>query len=125
MKEMTYTKKMSRTVLATGTYKNYNYYVISLGTHPCGYVDAKKYIENIYDIECHGGITYKKDFLLIDNSRNTIDGSFIGWDYNHYGDYNGGFLYDNYPCRRWSTEEIVNECKNVINQLEDVNKNSR
>lgn len=61
MKQMIYTlnRKNKGEILATGTYKNFKYYVVSYGTHPCAYVDVsntllanKDYHEN--DIDCHG-----------------------------------------------------------------------
>lgn len=69
------------------------------------------------DISCHGGVTYSEPILK------TVDkkGWFIGWDYAHCGDYinygdtslNNLFSDD----KKWTTEEIVEECKNVINQI--------
>ena len=108
--------------IAAGTYKGLDYYVLSFGTHPCGYVNVagtKLYCKDYYDIdiECHGGLTYANKNLRTTN----IVGWFIGWDYAHYGDYMGGdslYLFDLTSCgKRWTTEEIVEECKNVIEQI--------
>ena len=125
MKEMIYqqTRLKEPEILASGEHKGYNYYVVSLGTHPCGYIEIprnSKYFNVDYDnipVECHGGLTYGRDFLHTvsapDDNR-----YFIGWDYAHYGDYvgydsmfglNGGAIH--------FTAEIVGECKNVIEQL--------
>ncbi len=109
-------------VLADGKYKGFHFYVLNLGIHPCAYVDVTdtdlngKDYGNI-DIECHCGLTYSREYLC------TVDkkGWFIGWDYAHGCDFSG---YDiGMPiCRRmnrkkWTTAEIVNECKQVIDQL--------
>ena len=48
---------------------------------------------------------------------------FIGWDYAHCGDYCG---YEEYMPesiitygKKWTTEEIIEECKNAIDQIID------
>lgn len=70
MKQMIYTPNRSKKgeILAAGDYKNFKYYVVSFGTHPCAYVDVsntslanKDYDEN--DIDCHGGLTYGRHYL--------------------------------------------------------------
>ena len=38
MKEMVYSKTRIVEVLDRGTYKDYDYVILSLGTHPCAYV---------------------------------------------------------------------------------------
>ena len=111
--------------IAEGEYNGFNYYVLNLGTHPCAYVDVtntKLHGEEYddIDIECHCGLTYSS------NRLSTVDkiGWFIGWDYAHFCDYAGYEI--NFPCnmrtngKRWTTEEIVDECKAVIDQI--VNK---
>ena len=105
--------------IAAGTYKNFDYYVLNLHTHPTAYVDVSDSLLNgvlYYDIDifCHGGLTYSEPTLK------TVDkkGWFVGWDYAHYGDYiHGVETYLNYYNKKWTTEEIVKECKNVINQI--------
>ena len=103
--------------LADGTYKGFPYYVLSLGTHPCAYVDVSEIPEDGIDtnrIDCHGGITYSDKYLA------TVDnvGWFIGWDYAHCYDYVGNLPgFPIYGKRRWRTSEIIMECKNVIDQI--------
>ena len=109
-------------MLADGYYKGFHFYVLNLGTHPCAYIDVtetdlngKDYTD--IDISCHGGLTYSEECLR------TVDkkGWFIGWDYAHYGDFAGYEL--NIPVymrtgdKRWTTSEIVEECKQVIDQI--------
>ena len=108
--------------IAAGTYKNFDYYVLNLCTHPTAYVDVSAsplngVCYNDIDIYCHGGLTYSESTL------NTVDkkGWFIGWDYAHYGDYmdyGDTYLNNMFPDKKkWTTEEIVEECKNVIDQI--------
>lgn len=106
--------------IADGEYRGIPFYVLSLGTHPCAYVNiAQSGIMTIdpNDISCHGGVTYTSNRLA------TVEheGTFIGWDYAHWGDYNG-YLgatngYASVDDKRWTTEEIVAECENVIDQI--------
>ena len=124
IKPMIYDKNRLRSAeqIAGGTYKNFDYYVLNLKTHPTAYVDVSDSplngvcYEDI-DISCHGGITYSESILK------TVDkkGWFIGWDYVHYGDYMAyGYAAINnmFPNdKKWTTEEIVEECKNVIDQI--------
>jgi hypothetical protein len=109
--------------LAEGEYRGLTYYVLTLGTHPCAYVDVTgtlldgKGYDDI-DIFCHFGLTYAEPHL------STVDtgGWFIGWDYGHYSDFAGYTL--EMPLKmqtgkKWTTEEMVEECKNVIDQIID------
>ena len=137
VKEMKYINRISKAeLLARDTYKNYEYVVLSLGSHPCAYIildaDNKLYgkhydiINSEYDIDCHGGLTYSEDKLtfLIESDDGLVEDSIndkwvIGWDYGHYGDYVGYLIVED-TGKKWSTMEIIEECKNVINQLIDL-----
>lgn len=136
MKQMIYTLNRSKKgeILATGDYKGFCFYVVSYGTHPCAYVDVsntslanKDYDEN--NIDCHGGFTYGRDYLSAVDTERANGKWYIGWNYAHYGDYMptshvnilGAYgeresVYGKWE-KRWTTEEIVAECKNVINQI--------
>lgn len=124
MKEMIYsaTRLNPPEMLADGEYKGFHFYVLNLGTHPCAYVDvADSDLNGTHysdiDIECHCGLTYSREYL------HTVDkkGWFIGWDYAHYYDFAGYEL--EMPIdiitggKKWTTSEIVNECKQVIDQI--------
>ena len=69
------------------------------------------------DIIVHGGLTYTRSSLA------TVDrtGWFIGWDYSHYGDFTGADMMFppelQFGGKQWTTEEIIDECLNVINQM--------
>jgi hypothetical protein len=119
MKEMVYkSERCAPERLAYGNYRGLDYYVLNLGTHPCAYVDISEYEGeplNVEKIDCHGGITYLEQYLA------TVDrkGAFIGWDYSHCWDYNGAcrdFPYTK-ELKRWTTAEMVDECKHVIDQI--------
>ena len=92
MENEVYSMNKNTQCLEHGTYKGFNYYIISYSSHPCCYIEIpeshkyyKKHYDDIYydgDIECHGGLTYSEDHLNI-----LKDSWFIGWDYAHYGDF--------------------------------------
>ena len=124
MKEMIYQAKNKCEVLFSGKYKNYDFYIMNLGTHPTSYVDVKntkyryKHYDNI-DILVHGGLTYSDDHLNI--SDEVVNGWFIGWDYAHCDDYYGYEEALPFELRtngkKWTTEEIFEDVKSVIKQL--------
>lgn len=129
MKEMIYKKIRSGSIpvemLSEGTYKNYQYAIVSFGTHPCAYVKIPEghrlyYICDEFDpkiesIRCHGGITcISTGGILKGNVENYREGHWIGWDYLHPGDYEANM----HPLgRKWTTKEILDDVKNVIKQL--------
>lgn len=128
MKEMVYSSTMSRRrdVLEDNYYKGYHYVVLSFGTHPCGYVEVPKgnklyglNMDSLPYIDCHGGVTYTRSYLGLDNNSKAYkDSWFIGWHYAHYMDYVGGlFVISDFNDKKWTTAEIVDECKSVIEQL--------
>lgn len=124
MKQMEYQATPKREILAEGEYKNYHYVIMSYGTHPCAYVAIPKNHKcygkdyDDIDIRCHGGLTYSRDSLRIGEDT-VYNGYFIGWDYAHYGDYAGYFSQIGFdePCKKWTTEEILEEVNDVIEQL--------
>lgn len=123
IKEMVYSaNRIDPKRIAEGTYKGLDYYVLNLGTHPCAYIDVTETLLNgkeygDIDVKCHGGLTYSRNYLT------TVDkhGWFIGWDYAHDGDFAGYEMM--FPSnlqsdgKHWATGEIVDECKNVIDQI--------
>ena len=123
MTEMVYSsKRINPERIAEGDHKGFHYYVISQGTHPCAYIDVTKtnlngIDYNLIDLKCHCGLTYSRNYLVpVDN-----EGWFIGWDYAHYCDF-AGYEMELPEERRtngkvWTTEEIVLECKEAIDEL--------
>ena len=130
IKEMEYGKERRTELLCKDKYKNYNYYVLNLGTHPTAYIEIpkenklyRKSYDEIYKIGCnidvHGGLTYSDNELMGVKSENW----FIGWDYAHCDDYCGyeEYMPENIRTygKKWTTEEIIEECKNAIDQIID------
>jgi hypothetical protein len=112
-------------ILENKEYEGYEYYIITLGSHPCCYVLLPKghnYHGEHYDdipIKCHFGLTYSEPTLLRDN---IITGGqwVIGWDYAHIGDYSIFHLplmESTKDGHKWTLDELRNEVKEVINQL--------
>jgi hypothetical protein len=108
-------------ILVNEEYLGHEYLILNLyGRYPTAYVRLKdNEILNDYDdyeIEVHGGLT----FLGTPLTRE--DGTWLGWDYGHYCDYNY-YLEDLYndmnlsKKKKWTTEEIQEEAKSVIEQL--------
>ena len=106
-------------ILYKGVYKDHNFCICNLCTHPTAYVENKlKHVEDYYDkrfddVRVHYGFTYigknywdKEDEL-----------EYLGWDYAHYGDYTAGFCTNHIGAKFWTTEEIYEEVKNVIDDL--------
>ena len=115
-------------ILDEGVYDGFHYVILSLGSHPCAYIELpnthKYYGKDYYNIPiyCHGGLTYSSNEGIVFPKDNLShrDGYWIGWDYAHYGD----FCYYGIPyldCgsfdKKWTTEEILKEVKDVIEQL--------
>ena len=121
MKRMKYKKLRSRELLARGNYKNHEYFVISFGSHPCGYVKLNgENIDKAKNAPCHGGVTYAETYLNISENER-LEGSFIGWDYAHFNDY---YYCEEYSFgeHKYTTEEIVSECIEVIDWLNERRK---
>lgn len=114
---MVYGDKTNETIGA-GKINGYRYEIKNIrGSHPTAYVMLDK--NNIYyDIDygeipivVHGGLTY---------SSNKNKGQYwIGWDYAHIGDYTS---YCDGDGKKWTTDEILNHVKDVINQLIEIDK---
>ena len=117
-------------LLAKDYYKGYVYFVVSYGIHPCGYIalqkgqpyyNAKNY-KDVSDLKCHGGCTFVEKGYHQDTINVEDKYTVIGWDYGHYNDFSGIYLQDNFPIpwrdmKIWTTKEIIEECKQVIEQL--------
>lgn len=124
-REMKYSTNTHTVVLYMSNIEDYNYYIISYGTHPCCYVELPKEhklygmtyneIEEKYDINVHGGFTYSRPDLLIKD-----DSWFLGWDYAHCWDYSP-YLED-LDLKKWTTDELIGECCDVIAQLVKINQ---
>ena len=119
-KEMEYKMRLPKfEKLAEGQEGRYKWVVLSFGTHPCGYVAVpedhpfygKEYFDIADKIEVHGGLTFGskiKDFG---------EDFWFGWDYVHLGDHTWFFSHRLGKDKKWTTQEIVDECLSVIKQL--------
>lgn len=131
MKEMVYRNKSVAEPLDSGTYDGYEYAIVSRGFHPCAYVklpESHKYYGLGYDdipVDCHCGLTYSEKYLDVMPDSH---GGWIGWDYGHCCDYSGFMTHeywhgiDTSHLKRWTTAEILEEVKQVIDQLNDCTK---
>ena len=130
IKEMVYKPRFTEPViLARDFYKGYEYIIISLGSHPCAYIalqvgqpyyNATNYDD--VDIFCHGGCTFVERGDNFKPVKLSYSYNVIGWDYAHYNDFLGSYLGEEGSCplyfnKRWTTKEIIEECKDVIEQL--------
>ncbi len=110
---MEYLYKREVSILDSGVYHDRKYFIISLGSHPCAYVEFHNEFERggdeWYDTPCHGSITYD-DYAYWDENDETY---YIGWDYAHSGDY----LPYNVFGKKWTTQEVLENVKEVIDYL--------
>lgn len=120
IKKMEYQEHGKMELLHDDIYKDYHYYILNLGTHPTAYVEIPEghklwgvEYSNIKDIDVHGGLTYSSKQLMHIKSNNW----FIGWDYAHWNDYMVGIN----EGKKWTTEEIIEDCKSVIEQVIKLN----
>ena len=122
-KQMVYQNKGKIELLYNGIYKGYHFYILNLGSYPTAYVEipkGNKYYQTHYDdinVNVHGGLTYSNSYLI--TSYNTImeNSWFIGWDYAHCNDYIDIPIKLNADGKKWTTEEIIDDCVYVIDQL--------
>lgn len=116
MKEMVYGLRKKCKILYSGEYKGHKFAIINLCSHPTAYVENKMGITDYYDcrldnVDVHSGFTYCDTGYWDEESKKT---SWLGWDYAHYGD----FIYGNtLSGKQWTTAEIYEEVKSVIDQI--------
>ena len=111
-------------IVRQGKYDGYEYFVVYvINSWYCAYVilpEGHKYYGVQYDsipIEAHGGLTFS-------NNHRLVDGKWcIGWDYCHIGDWTPlmpdhlQIDWRGVPAHKWEPDEIVSDCKYVIDQL--------
>lgn len=107
-------------ILDTGTLDGYRYAIITLGSHPCAYVEVPEghsyrqgYLES--SVRCHGGITYAETYAppALGLKGESL---WLGWDYAHFGDCMALPGYTS-PGKRYTLEEIQHEVRDVVAQL--------
>ena len=114
----------NRKLIKAGIHNGIRYYVVSNGSFPTAYVSVPKEWKESIDIdniECHGGVSYEKDYLVVENTK--INNHFyIGWDYFHFRDY---YRQQQHDCGHkaeeddhvWTLGEIILECEKVAEQV--------
>lgn len=117
MDEMVYLKERRMKILAEGIYKGRKYCILSLGIYPTAYVEYRHEFdeesEEYFNIPCHCGITFQ-DYAHWKKDYSTC---YIGWDYGHIGDFVDAGLISQQDGKKWTTEEVYEEVKNVIDYL--------
>lgn len=124
-------------IVDMGTAFDLPYVVITFGSHPCAYVAVQPghpvYGKSYYDnpdmfssIKVHGGVTFtNRNPCFCEES----DLWWVGWDYNHYGDYNAkmvagipvyGLMGD--PQRMWMLPEIYMDIRTAARRLKEMEK---
>lgn len=120
---LTYGLNCKPKLIAEGTHANLKYYIYSMGSHPCAYVEVTgtpyagmDYLDDnlVNNLICHGGITYSEGNL---HDLDTKGHWYLGWDYAHFRDWYGDDPLLNLNHKKWTVEEIAQECCNVINQI--------
>lgn len=119
-------------------YKGYPCVILFMSMcYRCGYVGLKREVAyNTKEIECHGGITYSEAYLW---KQDDSDRWWIGFDCMHFPDgfdIESGMEYwrDNeeqynnmksmltrldYRKEPWSLKRVENECKFIVDQIEE------
>lgn len=119
IKEMEYTNYTRLELLDSGVYHDRKYRIINYGTHPCACVEfhheLKRDSDEWYDTPCHGSITFD-DYPHWDENDETY---YIGWDYGHSEDYGPYNVFG----KKWTTKEILENVKEVIDYLNEMKKN--
>lgn len=125
IKEMEYSSDFGkRELLANGICRGYNFYILNLGINPTAYIGIPR--DSVFykkphgdlNIKVHGGLTYSSNTLYLENR--VASGWFIGWDYMHWGDFNGAFMdmdIDMSDMRKWTVSDIIRDIEYVCEQL--------
>ena len=137
LKEMEYSDIRERCfpILAHGTFEGRHFFILSIsGNHPCAYVEEFRNEDFYFDRRLgeivHGGITFQNSLSHVigyygEPSDKKIDSNlcrtYIGWDYDHYGDYapyREGIYPENFiELKKWSVDEILEEIKEAIHYM--------
>lgn len=123
-----------RELIKKDKYNGVEYVIVWFLGHPNAYINVPKeyklyqkdYNSLSTDIELsydpHGEFTFSGKNLH--KEYGLEDGWYLGWDYAHSSDYvnTRGMRDITYDGRRYSTEEIEDECKNVIDAINEFEK---
>ena len=112
-------------LLAEGEYRDYKFYIISLGRNPCAYIEVPvthplyrtqwlEWDSEVFDeINCNGGITFSGELENIGAGH-----WLLGWDYGHCWDY---ILYSGGDVNRGThhtVESMLSDIKRALKDLE-------
>jgi len=129
MKEMEYNydKRKTSDILHEGECLGIPFMIINCRhDHPCAYLkvpEGSKYVGMDYTkipLECHGGITYAGEYPLpVEDPNKMPKGYWIGWDYNHLGDFSAIRSHYGWGTlgKKWTTKEVYDELKEVALQF--------
>lgn len=116
MKQMIYRLCRMNTgeVLHSGKYQNRKFAIVSLGTHPCAYIEnfiqVTGYEEADAYASVHGLFTYLGTAYWDTNDTS----EYLGWDYAHFGD-RCGAQFEDYE-KSYTVEEIFEDVKKAIEE---------
>lgn len=133
MKQMIYGSRTKGEVLLRETVDGIDTVIVSYGSHPCAYVKltddiirkickrngADPDVDGFYDfIDAypHGGFTFFGHLPYLSDDEN-----WAGWDYAHCDDYMDPGIPVPWKVsgKKWTTEEIFEEVKEVVSQLKE------
>ena len=132
MKKVIYGKNWDLVYIADqGEYRGVKYFIVAGGIHPCAYVMcdpnfATRHKDGWGSLDCinvHGGVTWVGDAKHLRKHPEGYEGMCFGWDYGHCDDWAGYWNdVDNmmYGNKKWTTDEILYECHNAIDQYLEV-----
>lgn len=103
-------------LIEKGVYKGFRYYIMSHGLYPSAYIEIPPvfvgYLNNNPQyLKVHGGITYLENKLDIVSK----DKWFVGWRYNHAGDFHG--LSMKPRDKKWTVKEIMKDVRRASRRL--------
>lgn len=145
MKQIIYSCQRNFEIIEKSFYKGFGYCIVNYGTYPCCYValeSSHPYYEKFMDdinLQCHGGITFTDYGFDSRGGVNEVIFSdklwVLGWDYGHCGDFMGYYMDSLYglnkkqsvllKSKKWTFEELLQDCKDVIEQLDFVKHPNR
>lgn len=114
-------------IITAGEYKGLQYAVVSDGNYPRCYTECSEtFYKNTdhekIDLHPHGEMTYMgrfNDLRAFFHIPKYVSKFCIGWDYGHYGDWIGRYedvINRIEKNRKWTTRELVADCKKMIDQ---------
>ena len=117
-------------VLCLGKYKKYDFLAVNMGTHPTAYVripSTHKFYEKHYDFINPQPKAFRAGPFTFSRPSSEFashldiqipNGWYLGWDYAHIGDYIcTPFTHNSNDARKYTTEDIIADCKYIINYL--------